>query len=121
MSKERECSHESPEEEPLEEGDEAEQQLGVPLSHSLGFGAGTFLAASMVDLLAHLGPTGLVVGSIAAYVASRHGPELYKQVREALPSPPAREASRQSVARSPRRQQQDRERRGRSRARRGNG
>jgi len=35
-----------------------------------------------------------VVGGIAAYVASRHGRQLYEQVREVLPSPPAREASR---------------------------
>src|SRR6266702_8881055 len=90
-------------------------QPPVPLTHSLGFGAGTFLAAGMVDLLAHLGPTGLVVGGIAAYVASRHGPQLYEHAREALPSPPAREVSRQPVARSPRRQQRgQRERRGRS-------
>src|SRR5437764_2327061 len=71
-----------------------EDKPPVRLVHSLGFGAGTFLAAGMVDLLAHLGPTGLVVGGIAAYVASRHGPQLYEQVREVLPSPPAREASR---------------------------
>jgi len=66
-----------------------EDKQPVPLVQSLGFGAGTFLAAGMVDLLAHLGPTGFVVGGIAAYVASRHGPQLYEQVREALPSPPA--------------------------------
>ena len=42
------------------------------------------LVAGMVDLFAHLGPTGLVVGGIAAYVAARHGPHLYTQAREAL-------------------------------------
>ena len=93
----------------------SQAQQRAPLSHSLGFGAGTFLAAGMVDILAHLGPTGLVVGGIAAYVASRHGPELFEQVREALPSPPAREASRRPVARSPQQQQYGQpERRGRS-------
>src|SRR5713226_7559392 len=96
-----------------EQLNEEQQQPGVPLLQTLGFGAGTFLAAGMVDLLAHLGPTGLVVGGIAAYIASRHGPELFEQVREALPPSLAREASRQPVAHIPRRQQQDRERRGR--------
>jgi hypothetical protein len=73
------------EEQPREE--QREDQHPVPLTQTLGFGAGTFLAAGMVDLVAHLGPTGLVVGGIVAYVASKHGPELCEQVREALPSP----------------------------------
>jgi len=71
------------------------QQPPTPLVHSLGYGAGTFLAAGMVDLLAHLGPTGLVVGGIIAYAAARHGPELVEQVRENLPSPASLQASRQ--------------------------
>jgi hypothetical protein len=73
------------EEQPREE--QREDQPPVPLTQTLGFGAGTMLAAGMVDLVAHLGPTGLVVGGIAAYVASQHGPELASWVREALPSP----------------------------------
>src|SRR5258707_1389680 len=73
-------SEEQPEEKP-------EEKPPVPLTQTLGFGAGTMLAAGMVDLLAHLGPTGLVVGGIAAYVASQHGPELASRMREALPSP----------------------------------
>ena len=83
MHEEEEQLHET------QRGTPPQEQPPVPLTHSLGFGAGTFLAAGMVDLLAHLGPTGFVVGGIAAYVASRHGPQLYEQVREALPSPPA--------------------------------
>ncbi len=74
-------------------------QPPIPLVHSLGYGAGTFLAAGMVDLLAHLGPTGLVVGGIIAYAAARHGPELVEQVRENLPSPaspPPQQAARQT-------------------------
>lgn len=55
------------------------------------------LLAGVVDLFAHLGPTGLVVGGIAAYVAARHGPQVYEQAREALllappPSPASRRA-----------------------------
>jgi hypothetical protein len=66
--------------------EQLEDKTPVPLSQSLGFGAGTFLAVGAIDLLAHLGPTGLVVGGIAAYVAGKHGPELASQVREAFPS-----------------------------------
>jgi len=79
---------------PREEQPE-EQHPPAPLVHSLGYGVGTFLAAGMVDLLAHLGPTGLVVGGIIAYAAARHGPELVEQVRETLPSPTSPQASRQ--------------------------
>ena len=78
---------------PREEQPE-EQHPPTPLVHSLGYGAGTFLVAGMVDLLAHLGPTGLVVGGIIAYAAARHGPELVEQVRENLPSPASPQASR---------------------------
>src|SRR5215469_16663759 len=82
-----------PDEEPR--GDKLEEQQPLPLARSLTYGTGTFLAAGIVDLLAHLGPTGLVVGGIIAYAAARHGPELVEQVRENLPSP----ASPQQVSR----------------------
>src|SRR5207248_5145747 len=85
-----------------------EEQPPVSLTQSLGFGAGTFLTMGAIDLLAHLGPTGLVIGGIAAYVAAQHGPELVEQVREALPSP-ASLVSRQP-RRTPRRQRGARER-----------
>ena len=71
------------EEQPREE--QREEQRPLPLVRSLTYGTGTFLAAGKVDLLAHLGPTGLVVGGIAAYVAAQHGPELVERVREAFP------------------------------------
>src|SRR5258708_26911222 len=71
--------------------EQLEDKTPVPLSQSLGFGAGTFLTIGAIDLLAHLGPTGLVIGGIAAYVAAKHGPELTSQVREALPSVPSRQ------------------------------
>src|SRR5258708_19901835 len=76
--------------------DKAEDKPPVPLTQTLGFGAGTMLAAGMVDLLAHLGPTGLVVGGIIAYAAARHGPELVEQVRENLPSPASLQAARKT-------------------------
>jgi hypothetical protein len=66
-----------------------EEARSLPLAQSLKYGAGTFLAAGVLDLVAHFGPTGLVVGGIAAYVASRHGPDLVEQVRGALPTRPS--------------------------------
>src|SRR5258708_21565819 len=89
------------EEQPREE--QREDQAPVPLTQTLGFGAGTFLAAGMVDLVAHLGPTGLGVGSIAAYVASQHGPELASRVRDALPSPAPLATKQAGKANTPRR------------------
>src|SRR5215470_9792464 len=49
---------------------------------------GTMLAATGVDLLAHLGPTGLVVGGILAFAAARHGQGLYRQVQGLLSPAP---------------------------------
>src|SRR5260221_9896081 len=84
--------------------EQLEDQESVPLSQSLDFGVGTFLTVGAVDLLAHLGPTGLVVGGILAYVAAKHGPELASQAREALLSVPSRqpgiEAPRRNGGRS---------------------
>src|SRR5260370_7326067 len=76
-------------EEPHEE--QREDQHLVSLSQTLSFGAGTFLTVGVIDLVAHLGPTGLVIGGILAYIAAKQGPELANQAREALSSPPARQ------------------------------
>src|SRR5713101_3040224 len=69
--------------------EQPQPQPGAPLAQSLSCGVSTFLAAGVVDLVGHLGLTGLVVGGIAAYVASQHGPELLEQVRGALPTRPS--------------------------------
>src|SRR5712691_1697815 len=69
--------------------EEQQPQPDAPLAQSLSCGVSTFLAAGVVDLVGHLGLTGLVVGGIAAYVASQHGPELLEQVRGALPTRPS--------------------------------
>ena len=69
----------------------------APFSEQLGFGVGAFLVAGGIDLFAHFGLTGLVVGGVAAYVASQHGPELVEQVRGARavrPSPTNRASGR---------------------------
>ena len=65
-----------------------EKRPSLPLAQSLSCGVSTLLAAGLVDTFAHLGATGLVVGGIAAYVASQHGPELLEQVKGALPVRP---------------------------------
>jgi len=83
--------------------DKPEDKPLVPLTQTLGFGAGTMLAAGIVDLVAHLGPTGLVVGGIAAYVVSQHGPDLASRVREALPSPAPLATKQTGKAYTPRR------------------
>lgn len=74
----------------------------VPLSQVIGWGGGTFLTVGALDLLAHLGPTGLVVGGIAAFVAARHGPDLLNQIQDhfvlpALPLPEKQEKQGRSV------------------------
>jgi hypothetical protein len=51
--------------------------------------SGTMLAATGVDLLVHLGATGLVVGGILAFAAARHGQGLYRQVQALLSPAPA--------------------------------
>ncbi len=57
-----------------------------PVKHSAAFAGSTLVTMGLVDVLAHLGPTGLLVGGLASYVAWKHGPELYEYVREKLPS-----------------------------------
>jgi hypothetical protein len=64
---------------------------------------GTMLAATGVDLLAHLGTTGLVVGGILAFAAARHGQGLYRQVQGLFspaptpaPAPPNAHPGKQS-------------------------
>jgi hypothetical protein len=78
----------------------AEQEPAVPLTEQLGFGVGTFLVAGGIDMVAHFGLTGLVVGGIAAYAASQHGPELLEHLKGAWPA--ARPSSSYAQAKAPR-------------------
>src|SRR5882672_309019 len=68
----------------LQTNDQPEEQKTYPLGQKMGFGAGTLAAAGVLDLFAHLGPTGLVVGGILAYVAAQHGPEMADQLVKSL-------------------------------------
>ncbi len=82
----------------MDEQREEQQESHLPsLWHltreQVALASGTMLAATGVDLLAHLGPTGLVVGGILAFAAARHGQGLYTQVQALLspaPAPPRR-------------------------------
>ena len=58
-----------------------------PMKQSAAFAGSTLVTMGLVDLVAHLGPTGFLVGGLASYVAWKHGPEIYEYVREKLPSP----------------------------------
>src|SRR5258706_3585428 len=50
------------------------------------YAGATFATVGAVDVLAHLGPTGLFVGGLLAFVAYRHGPELVEGVRQYIPT-----------------------------------
>src|ERR1700730_8339080 len=69
-----------------ENNDSVEEQT-YPMKQSAAFAGSTLVTMGLLDVLAHLGPTGLLVGGLASYVAWKHGPELYAYVREKLPSP----------------------------------
>jgi hypothetical protein len=63
-----------------------EEQHTYPMKQSATFAGSTLITMGLVDLVAHLGPTGLLVGGLASYVAWKHGPELYGYVRKRLSS-----------------------------------
>ena len=61
-----------------EESVEQEEEVTppTPLLQSMSMAAGAMLSVDIVSEAAHFGPTGLVVGGIAALVAWRHGPAI---------------------------------------------
>jgi hypothetical protein len=76
-----------------QDDDTAPSSLWHLTRQQVALAGGTMLAATGVDLLAHLGPTGLVVGGILAFAAARHGQGLYSQMQGLLspaPAPPRR-------------------------------
>src|SRR6266700_5735798 len=74
-----------------------EEEKPSPVGQSAAFAGSTFVTMGLVDLLAHLGPTGLLVGGLASYVAWKHGPEVYEHLRDLLP-PPAAPSEEEQVA-----------------------
>ena len=79
---------------------ELEENSDVPEKHSLGGAVGTLVTMGLVDVLAHLGPTGLVIGGIASYVVWKHGPEVYEHLGSQLPLPDMPHLKRKSGGRS---------------------
>jgi hypothetical protein len=91
----------------MDEQREEQQESHLPsvwhlTREQLTLASGTMLAATGVDLLAHLGPTGLVVGGILAFAAARHGQGLYRQVQGLLSPAPAPRRSRPAKSRNER-------------------
>jgi hypothetical protein len=72
----------------MRESNEPLEEHRYPMKQSATFAGSTLVTMGLVDVLAHLGPTGLLVGGLASYVAWKHGPELYEYVRGKLPSSP---------------------------------
>ncbi|GHO96086.1 hypothetical protein KSF_061340 [Reticulibacter mediterranei] len=91
------------EEEPQDQ-QHTEDKKTYPLQQSAAWAGGTFLASLPFDIFGHFGPTGLLVGGLASYVAWRHGPEVYEQiagqVRGMLPSPAPSEPPAEQPGRS---------------------
>jgi hypothetical protein len=79
---------------------ELEEVAPATEKHSLGGALGTLATMGLVDVLAHLGPTGLVIGGIASYVVWKHGPEVYEQAGVHLPLPTLPHMKRKSGGRS---------------------
>jgi hypothetical protein len=73
----------------MSEQNEQMEEKKYPVSVSAKFAGGTLLASLPFDLLAHLGPTGLLVGGLASYVAWKHGPEVYESLRDIVPGLPS--------------------------------
>ncbi len=71
---------------------EEQQQVSdkkYPAPVSAKFAGGTLITA--LPVLAHFGPTGLLLRGIASLVAYRHGPEIYDMARDTLPFLPSLE------------------------------
>ncbi len=63
------------------------EEKKYPVQQSAICASSAAIVTGITDVLAHLGPTGLLVSGIASYIAWRHGPELYEQVRVLIPTP----------------------------------
>jgi hypothetical protein len=60
---------------------EQEGAGSLPALPSLALGGATLLTIGGFDVLAHLGPTGWLVGGIAAIIAARHGGAMLEQAK----------------------------------------
>lgn len=69
----------------MSEQDIAQQKQWQLTPTTIGCTLGVASTAGIVDLAAHLGPNGLLVGAIAALVAARHGEDIVNGVRDRIP------------------------------------
>lgn len=60
-------------------------------------GTTAFLTMGGIDMLAHLGPTGLVFGGIAAIIAARHGKDILGHFKETFPVSGSEEEQEQEM------------------------
>src|SRR6266487_760747 len=73
--------------------DQQQTTKRYPMKQSASFAGGAAVTMALIDAIAHLGPTGLLISGLAGYVAWKHGPELYelasREVRGIIPSHPS--------------------------------
>jgi hypothetical protein len=62
------------------QNDETTTESPASEQRTLGGAGVTFVVMGLLDVVGHLGLTGLVVSSLASYVVWRHGPEVYSLV-----------------------------------------
>ncbi len=72
-----------------EEQQQVSKEKAYPAPVSAKFAGGALITA--LPVLAHFGPTGLLLSGIASLVAYRHGPEIYDMARDTLPFLPSLE------------------------------
>lgn len=70
----------------------SEKKVTTPAAIKYAAG-GTLLATLPFDVLAHFGPTGLLVGGMLSYVVYKHGHEAYDMARDTFPFLPALRAA----------------------------
>ncbi len=73
--------------------EEQQQEKKYPAPVSAKFAGGALVAA--IPMLAHFGPTGLLLSGVAGLIAYRHGPEMYDMARDTLPFLPSLEGRRE--------------------------
>jgi hypothetical protein len=79
--------------------DQQQQEKKYAAPTSAKFATGALLSA--LPVLAHFGPTGLLLSGVAGFVAYRHGPEVYDLIRNDLSFLPSLEGRTKKEPRAP--------------------
>lgn len=82
----------------MSEEQQIQQEKKYPAPLSAKFAGGALVTA--VPILAHFGPTGLLLSGVASLIAYRHGPEMYEMARDTLPFLPSLEGRGEPRART---------------------